>query len=110
MLGLRSCLGFSLVVASGGYSPVVMLRFLIAMACLISEHVSRVHRLGSCSSRDLEHRLNSYLSGSEIEPVSPALADGFFTSEPPWKPHLLNVSRCTKEIKTSYTEKFKNLF
>ena len=32
------------------------------------------------------------LPGAGIEPVSPALADGFFTTEPPEKPYtLLNL-------------------
>ena len=53
--------------------------------------------LSSCGSRALEHRLNSSgarsqllysmwdLPGSGIKPVSPALAGGFFTTEPPGK-------------------------
>ena len=56
--------------------------------------------LGNCGSRALEHRFNSCgaqpsllcsmwdLSGPRIEPVSPALADRFFTNEPPEKPHV----------------------
>ena len=32
-----------------------------------------------------------HLPGPEIEPMSPALADGFFTTEPPWKPTSSNV-------------------
>ena len=51
----------------------------------------------SCGSPALEHRLSSYgirtlllhsmwdLSGPGIEPASPALAGGFFTTEPPEK-------------------------
>ena len=54
--------------------------------------------LSSCSSRALEHRLNSCgrwtdlfldmwdLSESGIEPMSPALEGRFFTTEPPGKP------------------------
>ena len=38
MLGLRCCVGFSLVVASRGYSLAVVLSLLIAMASLLAEH------------------------------------------------------------------------
>ena len=37
VLGLRCCSGFSLVVASGGYSLFVVLRLLIGMASLVAE-------------------------------------------------------------------------
>ena len=54
----------------------------------------------SYSSRALERRLNSCgtwayllcgvwdLPRSGVEPIFPALAGGFFTTEPPGKPHL----------------------
>ena len=38
MLGLHCCSGFSLVVASGGYPLVAVLRLLIAVAFLVVEH------------------------------------------------------------------------
>ena len=38
VLGLFCCVGFSLVAASGGYSPVAVLRLLIAVASLVAEH------------------------------------------------------------------------
>ena len=38
VLGFRCCVGFSLIVASGGYSLVVVLRLLIAMVSLVGEH------------------------------------------------------------------------
>ena len=38
MLGLRSCLDFSLVSRSSGYSLVVVLRLLLAVASLAVEH------------------------------------------------------------------------
>ena len=59
--------------------------------------VAAAHRLSSCSSQGLKHRLSSCgpwaellqgiwdLPGSGIEPASPALADGFFTTESPVK-------------------------
>ena len=55
-----------------------------------------------CGSQTPEHRLSSWLSwaklllglwdrpGSGIEPVSPALAGWFFTTEPPEKPQFKN--------------------
>ena len=55
--------------------------------------------LSSCGSQALEHRLSSCgawaqllrgmwdLPGPGLEPVSPALAGGFLTTEPPGKPH-----------------------
>ena len=57
--------------------------------------------LRSCGSRVLAHRLSSYgtqaqllctmldLPGSGTEPVSPAMAGGFFSTEPPERPLLL---------------------
>ena len=56
--------------------------------------------LSSCGSQALEQRLNSCgtrawllcgmwdLPRSGIKPMSPALAGGFFTTEPPRKPYL----------------------
>ena len=38
MLGLHCCVGFSLVVASGGYSPAAVRGLLVAVASLVSEH------------------------------------------------------------------------
>ena len=60
--------------------------------------VAVVHGLSSCCSQALEHRLRScsawawllhgmwVLPGPGIEPMSPALAVRFFTTEPPGKP------------------------
>ena len=58
------------------------------------------HGLSSCGSRALERRLTSCgartyllrsmwdLPGPGLEPVSPALAGGFLTTEPPGKSHV----------------------
>ena len=58
-----------------------------------------VHGLNSCRSQVLEHKLNSSgahtqllsgiwdLPGPGIKPVFPTAAGGFFTTEPPGKPH-----------------------
>ena len=68
-------------------------------------HTLGVRRLSSCSSRDLEHGLGSCcaptqlllgtwdLPPSGIEPMSPALAGGFFTTEPPGKPYSVFLKR-----------------
>ena len=82
-------------------------RLPLAVVSLAGRHrlwgsVAAAHGLGvnSCGSRTLEHRLGSCgmlaqllcsiwdLPGSGIEPVSPALAGRFFTTEPPGKPCL----------------------
>ena len=38
VLGLRCCVGFSLIEASGGYSLVVVYSLLIVVASLVAEH------------------------------------------------------------------------
>ena len=74
--------GFSLVVVSGGYSLVeVHGAILFAEASLVAEH-----RLSTCGARaSLLHSMWD-LPGPGIEPVSPALAGRFLTTEPPGKP------------------------
>ena len=71
-------------------------RFYNAWASAVVEH-----ELSSCGSQALEHRLNtcgtqSYLllsmwdlPGPGIKPTSIALADRFFSTEPPGKPSIL---------------------
>ena len=84
----------------------VMVReLLITVASLVAEcklqgmqaSVVAAHVLSICNSWNLENRLSScdawaylicckwYLPGPRIEPMSPAMADGFFTTEPPGK-------------------------
>ena len=62
LLGLHCHSGFSLVVESEGYSLVAVRRLLVAVASGMWD-----------------------LPGSGVEPMSPALAGGFFTTEPPGK-------------------------
>ena len=82
---------------------------LIVEASLVTEHglygmqasVVAVCGLSSCGAQALEPRLNTVaqrlscseacgnLPGSQIEHASPALAGGFFTTEPPGKPNLM---------------------
>ena len=101
VLGLCWCMGFPLVMASGDCSIVRVCGFLIVVACC------GARTLGSSgsvepNSQALEHRLSSCGTwvwllwdmwgspGPGIEPVSPALAVGFSTTESPGK--LLNTS------------------
>ena len=98
MLDLHYCASLLLVVESGGWLLVVVSGLLISVASLVAEHGLSVLQLCSCSSWALEHRLNSCSTlgsvalqhvaapRSGIEPVSPALAGKFFTTEPPGKP------------------------
>ena len=63
--------------------------------------------LSSCSSQAPEHRLSSCgtevwllgsmwdLPGPGIEPVSPVLVGGFFTTEPPGKPGRQSLNHWT---------------
>ena len=103
ILGLCCCACLSVVGESRGHSVVVVGRLLTAGASLVVEHglwgmwalVVAARGLCSCRSKALEHRLNSCaawaqllcimwdLPRSGIEPMSPALAGGFFTTEPP---------------------------
>ena len=88
MLGLHCCKGFLWL-----QCVVFSLRGLL----LLQSMGSRVYGLRSFSSKALEHRLNSWgpraqllcgmchLPRPGIEPMSPALAGGFFTTEPPGK-------------------------
>ena len=91
----------------GGYSLVAVCGLLIAEASLVVAHglqgaralVVVARGLHSCGSQALEHRLDSYgtqtllLRGTwdflrpGMEPMSPALAGGFFTTEPPGRPY-----------------------
>ena len=91
---------FSLVAASGGYPQGAVHGLLIAVASLV-EHglygarasvvVARGH--SSCGTRALFSRRAWDLPGPGIEPVLPALAGGFLTTEPPGKPQrILHVT------------------
>ena len=60
-------MGFSLVVASTGYSLVAVHRLLTTVASLVEEHgllgawasVVEAHGFSGCGSQAVEHRLNS---------------------------------------------------
>ena len=98
--GLGCCLGFSLVAASGGYSPVRCTGFSLWWLLLSRSAGSRCAGFSSCSSRALERKLGSCgvwaqlrrhmrdLPRAGIKLVSSTLAGRFFTTEPPGKPLL----------------------
>ena len=87
MLGLRCREGFPLVGESRGSSSVVVW-VPIAAASLVAEQGLQACRLSSCGARAELLPGIWNLPGSGIEPVSPALASRFFTTEPPGKPHI----------------------
>ena len=102
-------MGLSLVTASGGCSLVVVCRLLTAVLLLLRSMGSRACGLRSCGTRAqwlhfsvsrarfsscgaralLFHGMWNH-SRPRIEPMSPALAGGFFTTKPPGKPLFLN--------------------
>ena len=100
MLGLGYYRGVSLVEASGGCSLVAVFGLLVGGASLVSEHGPN----GTCTSVAVTLAFSSCgfqaqelwrmglaapwhvgSSRSRIKPMSPGLADGFFTTEPPGK-------------------------
>ena len=97
-LGLRCRTGFSSVTVRGGYSQVAGHGLLVVAAPLVAEHELWACGFGSWGPQALGHRLNSCgawaqllcgmwrLPGSGTEPMPPALAGRFFTTEPPGKP------------------------
>ena len=100
VLVLCCFMGFSLVVASGEYSLAVGHRLLTAVASLLTEHRLSgtrpsgvaVHGLSSCGTwAQLLHTMWD-LPCPGIEPMSLALAKGFFTPEPPGKPPNLIIN------------------
>lgn len=97
LLGLRCCVGFSLVVVNGAYSLFVVWRLFIVVALLLG-HGLQVMPTPVCSSWALEYRLSScdaqaqllhamwYLHRPGILPMSPALVGRFFTTDRPRGP------------------------
>ena len=123
VLGLCCCLGFfPLVVASGGplsscggrASHCSGFTCFEAWALTCAAWVAAARGLSGCSSQALEQRASLLLGMWDppwpgIEPVSPALAGRFFTTELPGKPDhvtlLLKISNI-KEIKTNKWKDF----
>ena len=82
MLGLHCCVGFSLVAARRNYSLVSVSRQFPGSPSTVVV----VHGL-ICSGAPL----HVDLPGPGIEPLSPALAGSFLTTEPPGKPQILQL-------------------
>ena len=83
MLGLQCCFGFL-----SSCSKQVLLSSCSARAShccgfFYSGAQALGHRLSSCGTRASFSAACGIFSGSGIKPVSPALIDGFFTTEPP---------------------------
>ena len=93
MLGLRFCeRAFSSCGERGPLFIAVHGPLTIA-ASLVAEHRLQTCRLSSCGLRAQLLRSMWDLPGPGLEPVSPALADGFSTTAPPGKPlnHSYNM-------------------
>ena len=100
VLGLHCFTGFSLVVASGGYSLLQCTGFSLWWLLLLRSTGSRHLGFSSCGSWALERRLSSCgtwaqllrgmwdLPGPGLEPLSPALAGGFPTPATSGKPKI----------------------
>ena len=103
--------GLSLVAESGDYSSLRCAGFSLRWLLLLRSTGSQCTGFSSCGSRALEHRPTSCgtraqllcgmwdLPGPGLEPVSPALAGGFLTTEPPGKPQkgFLYFTNCLKQ-------------
>ena len=87
VLGLCHCVGLSLAT---GYSLAAVCELLLAVASLVAEHglEGTLATIAVAPRAELPHSMWE-LPSPGIKPVSPGLAGGFFTIEPPGKPHLL---------------------
>ena len=114
VLGLWCYVGFSRVAKRGRYSLVAFHPG--SFSC--SQQGSRCSGFRSRISQALEHRLNSCGSGLSCsvawgsswigtQPVSTALAGGFFTPEPPGKPqpHLFLILPPASQMKLLLTKR-----
>ena len=93
VLGLRfSARAFS---SCGKWAPLfIMVRGPLTIAAsLVAEHRLQTHRLSSCGSRAQLLRGMWDLPRPGLEPMSPALAVRFSTTEPPGKPHSV-IFKC----------------
>ena len=80
--------------ASGGHSSSPMHGPLTIAASLVAEHRLQTRRLSNCGTRAQLLRGMWDLPRPGLEPVSPALADGFLTTAPPGKPLPLFLIAC----------------
>ena len=79
-------MGFSLVMASRGSSLVAVCRLPVAAVSLVAELGLGVHRLQYLQRTGLVALRLWDLPRPGIEPLSPTLAGGLSTTEPPGKP------------------------
>ena len=114
VLGLPCCSGFSLLAASGSVSLVVVCGLLIAGASRCRAQAVGCSGFTSCSSQAQQLCCTGPhcalllcdtwdLPGLEIKPMSPALAGGFFTIEPPGKPHVCFLKPTSLQLITTAT-------
>ena len=109
MLGLHCCAGFSLVAEAGGYSFVAVWQAslgaknrLWGMQASVAAALwaQQLQLPGSrAEAQNLWHSGLAALrhvgsSQFRMEPVSSALLDGFFTTEPPGKPYFEHFFMC----------------
>ena len=114
VLGLPCCAGFFLVVVEWGLLSSCGSQ---ASHCsdLLQSTGSGVRRLQQLPTWALEHGPESCGAGAQllrgewdlpgpgIEPVSPALAGGFFTIKPPGKPQVMNLVVVEVSVETRAT-------
>ena len=105
VLGLGCRAGFSLILASRASSPVVVQACSLWWLLLLQHMGSRVG-FSSWGTQALEPRLNSHGARAQLlcstwdlprpgnEPVSPILAGGLLTTEPPGKPLSVFLKDC----------------
>ena len=75
-------------IAVSGLSLVALCRFPFEVSCLVAEHELEC-RLSSCCTWALLLQNMWDLPRPGIKPISPALAGGFLTIEPPRKSYIL---------------------
>ena len=118
-LGLCCCTqAFSSCCERRGYSSLRCMGFLWRWLLLLQSTGSRCTTFSSCGSQAPERRLSSCgtwalllrgkwdLPGPELEPMSPTLAGGFSTTEPPGKSHYLDFLDEKHEAQGSLTVYF----
>ena len=86
VLGLRFCARAFSSCGKRGPLLIVVRGPLTIAASLVAAHRLQTRRLSSCGSRAQLLRGMWDPPGPGLEPVSPALADGFSTTAPPGKP------------------------
>ena len=89
VLGLRFCVRAFSSCGKRGPLFIAVRGPLTVVASLVAEHRLQMCRLSSCGSRAQLLRGMWDLPRPGLEPVPPALAGGFSTTEPPGKPQEL---------------------